>query len=83
MFDKGQKQSSMLSCDSSYWLKFLFISLYLLNLLMDLNDNWHVVRHWFKVLCCAIIAHMSDLEFKVTDFRNIILKCLLKYLRTV
>ena len=52
-------------------LKFLvkvFMSLYLLKLLMDQVDTLHVCRYWSEVLCCTIMTHLGDFEFKVTDF---------------
>ena len=51
-------------------LKFLvkvFMSLYLLKLLMDQVDTLHVGRYWSEVLCCTIMTHLGDLEVKVTD----------------
>ena len=51
-------------------LKFLvkvFISLYLLNMLMDYVETLHVGRYWSEVLFCTIMTHASDLEVKVTD----------------
>ena len=51
-------------------LKFLvkvFMSLYLLKLLMDQVDTLHVGRYWSEVLCCIIMTHLGDLEVKVTD----------------
>ena len=53
-----------------FLLKFLvkvFISLYLLKLLMDQVDTLHVGRYWSDVLFCTIMTHLSDLEVKVTD----------------
>ena len=54
---------------SSFWLKFLmkvfFLSLYLLNLLMDQVDTLHIGRYLSEVLCCTIMAHLGDLEVKV------------------
>ena len=47
---------------------FIFICLYLLNMLMDQVDTLHNGRHWSEVLCCAIMTHLSDLEFKVKEF---------------
>ena len=41
-------------------LKFLvkvFISLYLLNMLMDQVDTLHVSRYWSEVLCSTIMTH--------------------------
>ena len=35
---------------------------------MDQVDTLHVGRYWSEVLWCAIMTHLSDLEFKVTDF---------------
>ena len=51
-------------------LKFLvkvFMSLYLLKLLMDQVDTLHVDRYWSEVLCCTIMTHLGDFEVKVTD----------------
>ena len=51
-------------------LKFLvkvFMSLYLLKLLMNQVNTLHVGRYWFEVLCCTIMTHLGDLEVKVTD----------------
>ena len=51
-------------------LKFLvkvFMSLYLLKLLMDQVDTLHVGRYWSEVLCCTIVTHLGDLEVKVTN----------------
>ena len=62
-------------------LKFLvkvFISLCLLNMLMDQVDNMHVVRklitlhvvrYWSEVLCCTMAPHLCDLEVKVKDLK--------------
>ena len=52
-------------------LKFLikvFISLYLLNIMMDQVDTLHGDIYWFEVLCCSIMTHLDDLEVKVTEF---------------
>ena len=46
----------------------VFISLYLLNMQRDQVDTLHVGRYWSEVLCCTIMTHLGDLEFKVTDF---------------
>ena len=51
-------------------LKFLikvFISLYLLNMLIGQVDTLHGGRYWSEVLCCTIMTHLGDLEVKVTD----------------
>ena len=51
-----------------FLFKFLvkvFISLYLLNLLMDQVDTLHIGRYLSEVLCCTITAHLGDLEVKV------------------
>ena len=45
----------------------VFISLYLLNMLMDQVDTLHVDRYWSQVLCCIIITYLYDLEVKVKD----------------
>ena len=47
---------------------FIFICLYLLNMLMDQVDTLHNGRYWSEVLCCAIMTQLSDLEFKVKEF---------------
>ena len=62
-------------------LKFLvkvFVSLYLLNMLMDRVDTLHIDRYWSKVLCCTIMDHLSDFEVKVTDLTHFVLKFLVK-----
>ena len=35
---------------------------------MDQVDTLHIGRYWSEVLCCTIMTHLGDLEFKVTDF---------------
>ena len=39
----------------------------------------HVGRYWSEVLCCTVMTHLSDLEFKVTYFEilceSFCLKC--------
>ena len=45
----------------------VFMSLDLLNLLMDQVDTLHVGRYWSEVLCCTIMTHLGDLKIKVTD----------------
>ena len=35
---------------------------------MDEVDTLHVGRYLSEVLCCTIMTHPGDLEFKVTDF---------------
>ena len=63
-------QASALSSALLKLLKFLvkvFMSLYLLKLLMDQVDTLHVGRYWSEVLCCTIMTHLGDLEVKVTD----------------
>ena len=55
----------------------VFISLYLLKLLMDQVDTLHVGRYWSDVLFCIIMTHLSDLEVKVTDL-EILLEFLVK-----
>ena len=64
-------------------LKFLFkvyISLYLLNILMDLVDTLHVGRYWSEVLFCTITTHVGGFEFKVTDLEILCLSFWLKFL---
>ena len=63
-------------------LKFLvkvFVSLYLLNMMMDRVDTLHIDRYWSEVLCSTIMDHLSDFEVKVTDL-NFVLKFLVKSL---
>ena len=50
-----------------FLVKVFFISLYLLNMLMDLVDTLYVGRYWSEVLCCIITTHLGDLQIKVTD----------------
>ena len=64
-------------------LKFLvkvFISLYLLKLLMDQVDTLHVGRYWSDVLFYTIMTHLSDLEVKVTDLEIFCYSFWLKFL---
>ena len=35
---------------------------------MDQVDTLHVSRYWSEVLCCTLMTHQSDLDFKVIDF---------------
>ena len=59
--------------DLEILLKFLvkvFVSLYLLNTLIDHIDTLHVDRYWSEVLCFSIMTHLSDPEFKVSAFEN-------------
>ena len=46
-------------------------------MLMDHVDTLHGDRYWSEVLCCTIMAHLDDLEVKVTD-RNFVLKFFIK-----
>ena len=64
-----------------FLLKFLVkvLSLYLLNVSLDQVDNLHVDRYWSEVLCCTIMTHLGDLEVKVTDLTNFVLKFLVKF----
>ena len=56
----------------------VFVSLYLLKLLMDQVDTLHVGRYWSDVLFCTIMTHLGDLEVKVTDLENVLLMFLVK-----
>ena len=51
---------------------------------MDQVDTLHVGRSWSEVLCCTIMTHLGDFEFKVTDFENLCssfcLKCFELYI---
>ena len=44
---------------------------FLLNMWMDQVDTLHVGKYWSEVLCYTIMTHLSDLEFKVTDFESL------------
>ena len=55
----------------------VFISLYLLKLLMDQVDTLHVGTYWSDVLFCTIMTHLGDLEVKVMDL-EIVLEFLVK-----
>ena len=35
----------------------VFVSLYLLNMLMDQVDTLRVGRHWSEILCCTIMTY--------------------------
>ena len=39
---------------------------------MEQVDALHVDRYWSEVLCCSIMTNLSELEFKVTDFENLL-----------
>ena len=63
-------------------LKFLvkvFLSLYLLNVMMDQVDTLHIGRYWSEVLCCTIRTHLGDLEFKFTELEILCLSFWLKF----
>ena len=47
----------------------VFISLYILNVLMDQVDTLHVGRYWSVVLCSTIMTHIDDLKVKVIDLK--------------
>ena len=54
----------------NFVLKFfikVFISLYLLNMLIDQVDTLHGGRYWSEVSYCTIMTNLADLEVKVTD----------------
>ena len=55
----------------------VFISLYLLKLLMDQVDTLHDGTYWSDVLFCTIMTYLGDLEVKVTDL-EILLEFLVK-----
>ena len=55
----------------NFVLKFLvkvFISLYVLNMLMVHVDTFHVRRYWSKGLSYIITTHLGDIEVKATKF---------------
>ena len=56
----------------------VFISLYLLNMLMDQVDTLYVDRYWSRVLCCIITTQLDDLGVKVTNFLKFCVKVLVK-----
>ena len=37
---------------------------------MDHVDTLHVGRYWSEVLCCTIMTHLGDLEFKTLSSRS-------------
>ena len=45
----------------------VFISLCLLNILIDPVDTLHAVRYWSEVPCRTSVSHQTNLEVKVTD----------------
>ena len=59
-----------------------FISLRLLNILMDLVDTLHDVRYWSEVYT-VIITLLNDLEVKVIDLEIFILKFLVEVFRSL
>ena len=48
-------------------LKKFCVKVFLLNMLMDQVDTWHVGRYWSEVLWGTIKTHLGYLEVKVTD----------------
>ena len=58
----------------------VFVSLYLLTMLIDRVDTLHVGRYWSEVLCSTIITHPGCLEVKVTDLEILRLSFWLKFL---
>ena len=58
-----------------------FMSLYLLNKMMDQVDAKPVVRYWSEVsVGCNIMTHPGNLEVKVTDLEILYSSFLLKFL---
>ena len=58
------------SRSGTFVLKFFgesFISLYLLNMVMDQVDTLHDGRCCSEVLCCTVMTHLDDLMFNVMD----------------
>ena len=45
----------------------VFVSLYLLNMLIDQVDTLHGGRYWSEVSYCSIMTNLADLEVKVMD----------------
>ena len=46
-------------CDKAFLLK-VFVSVYLLNVLMDQVDTLHIDRYWSGVLFCTIMIHLRS-----------------------
>ena len=44
------------------------LSLYLLHMLMDQDDNLHSIRYYSEVLCYTTVTHLGDLQAKVTFY---------------
>ena len=40
---------------------------------MGLVDIMPAVTSWSEVLCCTILTHMTDLDVKVVDLKNLCL----------
>ena len=47
---------------------------------MDQVDTLPVDRYLSEFLCCSIMTHLSDLEFKFTDFEILCLSFCFKFL---
>ena len=50
-------------CVKVFGYFYMSVSL-ILCMLVDIGLNG---RYWSEVLCCTVVTHLSDLEFKVTD----------------
>ena len=67
----------------NFVFKFLvkvFVSLYLLTILMDRVDTLDVARHWSEVLRSTIMTHPGYLEVKVTALEILCLSFCSKFL---
>ena len=60
----------------------VFISLYLLNMLMDLVDTLHVGRYWSEVLCRTIMTYPGRPLGQGHRLRNFVLSFWLKFFKT-
>ena len=58
----------------------VFVSVYLLTMLIDRVDTLHVTRYWSEVLRSTIMTHPGGLEVKVTDLEILCLSFWLKFL---
>ena len=52
----------------------VFKRLYHLNIWMEAVHICPDVRYWSEGLCCTNLTHMSDLEVRVMDLENFLVK---------
>ena len=58
----------------------VFISIFLLNTLMDQVDTFPDVRYWSDILCCTMVIHLHDIGVKFTDLENLCKSFWIKFL---